>query len=320
MTSNNPYIYPYVLNNPLKFTDPSGYRPVGIFEEETRMTTGSYNSAGSGWDPFGWISGPTGVSHRADPWGGWTYNWGTKQYENRANGSTMDQVSFSSSILPGYLRKYGADTYTNITSMHYENSMFQFTSVPTPTRLVSNMQMWYNPSTSTMLHYDKSANEFYVPHTSTLFSDYMQSLAATKEGGFVFGSPVSEIVTGTASAVSLIRALRNFLKSPIIQTHYGGVKAKHSRSLGRLGTAGDVASTSMSVWNISQNPSNPQYYFDAFSAGMGFVPVYGDLAAIFYTGLSNLLNSVVTNPDNLEYWEEHPGAYEEFLTSGIRSY
>ena len=61
MTSNHPYIYPYVLNNPLSFTDPSGYRPVGIFEEESRMASGSYNSAGSGWDPFGWINNAPGL-------------------------------------------------------------------------------------------------------------------------------------------------------------------------------------------------------------------------------------------------------------------
>lgn len=102
MTSNNPYIYPYVLNNPLRFVDPSGYRPVGIFEEETRMTTGSYNSAGSGWNPFGWITGSTGISYGADPYGGWTYSYSGRSYINNRTGETKSPGDWNNEVAPVY--------------------------------------------------------------------------------------------------------------------------------------------------------------------------------------------------------------------------
>ena len=86
------------MNNPLLFTDPSGYRPDLIFEEERRMTAGQDIGGGGGgsWNPFGWINQwgrPTGISHGADPYGGWTYNWSSGKYE-RYSGETMSATDF----------------------------------------------------------------------------------------------------------------------------------------------------------------------------------------------------------------------------------
>ena len=56
MVSNQSHIYTFALNNPLIFTDPSGYRPEALFEEEERMER---NSASGGFNYFGWIQNGT---------------------------------------------------------------------------------------------------------------------------------------------------------------------------------------------------------------------------------------------------------------------
>jgi hypothetical protein len=82
------------MNNPLLFTDPSGYRPEALFEEEGRLR--SSGGGGGGWNPFGWIKHwghATGISHSADPYGGWSYNWSTGKYE-RYTGEKMSATDF----------------------------------------------------------------------------------------------------------------------------------------------------------------------------------------------------------------------------------
>ena len=95
LNSNNPYIYPYVLNNPLRFVDPSGYRPVGIFEEEALMNNNGGGPSGS-WDPFGWISRGMSMAGWTDMTGPnlsqWHY-WNDNVKGNPLNGESANEFT-----------------------------------------------------------------------------------------------------------------------------------------------------------------------------------------------------------------------------------
>src|SRR6056297_3575261 len=109
------------MNNPLIFTDPSGYRPDLIFEEELRISAGQDFGGGGGgsWNPFGWMNqwyGSTGISWRSDPFGGWTYNSTLGTYENRATGETIHPITDYQrykEVLEPYLYKYADDEANN---------------------------------------------------------------------------------------------------------------------------------------------------------------------------------------------------------------
>jgi len=85
------------MNNPLLFTDPSGYRPDLIFEEERRISAGQDFGGGGGgsWNPFGWIN-------RSMSYVGWTDNvgpsradydyWATNIRGNAAFGEAANSV------------------------------------------------------------------------------------------------------------------------------------------------------------------------------------------------------------------------------------
>jgi len=58
-TSKGVYWYTYVMNNPLRFTDPSGYYLEKAYEE-AELRRGQGGSSSGSWDPFGWLNFTTG--------------------------------------------------------------------------------------------------------------------------------------------------------------------------------------------------------------------------------------------------------------------
>src|SRR6056297_1692662 len=99
------------MNNPLIFTDPSGYRPDLIFEEERRISAGQDFGGGGGgsWNPFGWISSGTEYMQEYITSMSWTYNNG--YHINHHTG----EVAYSNhEFLSSYTKEHGGgyDRYT----------------------------------------------------------------------------------------------------------------------------------------------------------------------------------------------------------------
>ena len=127
-TSEGDYYYTYVLNNPLRFVDPSGYRPVGIFEEEALMNNNGGGPSGS-WDAFGWISNRTGISDIGPTFND-LYVWvtgpdGKKSLQKKENVRTIYSSDHNSSTTiesVGPLSySYNGNSITNGISITYSN-------------------------------------------------------------------------------------------------------------------------------------------------------------------------------------------------------
>jgi len=120
---NRPYWYTYCLNNPLRFTDPSGYYyepqdPKGVAPGRGGGANYQYlyygGSRGAvsngGWDfsHFDFVYNSSMGSNGIEigtTWGdvvnrSWTYAWGTGQYVNTASNTMMSASDFGAYILP----------------------------------------------------------------------------------------------------------------------------------------------------------------------------------------------------------------------------
>jgi murein DD-endopeptidase MepM/ murein hydrolase activator NlpD len=78
--------YSYVMNNPLIFTDPSGYMPNWVQDEYDHYYRNSggddrrNEGGGGGWNPFGWINNSMNI-------GGWTKNPGDYWHYSPVSGT-----------------------------------------------------------------------------------------------------------------------------------------------------------------------------------------------------------------------------------------
>ena len=96
-TSQGVYYYTYALNNPLKYTDPSGYQ---TYLSPGYMAYSNQGSGGGGFDPSDnyWTIGDggsfdTSLDIFSDPTGGWRYSI-AGNYKNQYTGETMYGYDF----------------------------------------------------------------------------------------------------------------------------------------------------------------------------------------------------------------------------------
>jgi RHS repeat-associated protein len=107
---------------------------------------------------------------------------------------------------------------------------------------------------------------------------------------YEYNNPESTLVTLVSSPATTaskfgIKATR--LNNSIIDIHWGMDKAKYAgwiRGLGLLGTTGDLISLGGAINNIAKTGWTANNVVNLVITGIGFIPVYGDIGVILYTG------------------------------------
>ena len=107
----------------------------------------------------------------------------------------------------------------------------------------------------------------------------------------IYDDPESTIVTALSSTLTIISAVAKEIKkalAPIIGEHYGFKGAKYPsgiRLAGTFGTAGDFVSLAGAGNNILQNGGwNTENSVNFGITIVGFIPFYGDVGVLLYTG------------------------------------
>src|SRR6056297_264484 len=97
------------MNNPLIFTDPSGYRPDLIFEEERRISAGQDFGGGGGgsWNPFGWIRNGTDYMQGYITSMSWSYSNGYHHNYHTGEGFFSSSDKIANATMSGIAGAYG---------------------------------------------------------------------------------------------------------------------------------------------------------------------------------------------------------------------
>ncbi|MDM8162160.1 hypothetical protein QUH73_20240, partial [Labilibaculum sp. K2S] len=119
------------------------------------------------------------------------------------------------------------------------------------------------------------------------------SVGASNEG-YRYGNPLADIVTVGGSIASYYKNLPQKM-APIISKHFGGVDFKYGKTVGRLGTLGDVASTVGAINNLTNDPKSVENWADGVFAGAGWIPIYGDYGALLYTSAKSQIPIIQKN-------------------------
>ena len=150
--------YAYVMNNPLKYTDPSGYIFQGPVEPEA---------------PY-WTAGGTMIQvpyQGIIPSGG--YSVGTVDWLGSfdvAHKSAMNQIGFSRRIVRrmavNFALRQLKRNRKKVIKAEIMGNFLVFTTCPSPKNLISNMQLIYHEEFGIYVQRDKSTGDFYQPYSN----------------------------------------------------------------------------------------------------------------------------------------------------------
>jgi RHS repeat-associated protein len=272
--------YTYCFNNPLIFNDPSGYK-----------------SAMSAGDAIDYLYFNTS-------WGG---TWSNEDGFGNGDASSFSSNEEADSYVGYYIdyhqywggtRFANKDAYKiNYINPHYISRDWSLELVGFP----AGDNQWnffqLNPKTGT----------FYIPYTNI----EVNPLSVTNgnnggETGIRLPDSNEEIVTSIAAITSIYKKIPTIM-NPIVSTHYSEVNFKGGKFMGKIGIAGNLVNSYISVVNIINNPSNVVNYSDALFTGIGWVPVYGDFGALLYMGAKNQIN--IRNENILNNRDVNSGVY-----------
>ena|GEM_PF-2555500 len=257
------YWYTYALNNPLRFTDPSGYtyRPPEIDEEKRKWKEGPgnyYSGLNSGYNrnPFANAFSYLNAS------GGWEFSGPTGGYVNRQTGERMSADQFNAQVLdPSFLPSTANYSWEAIGTLTFEG-------IDQPANLYGRV-------------YSDASNS-----GNGLWSGALTFAAGAVviDGPLPIGDAVAAVTVATVGAISGTKAASDYLKSQGVQYT---LRAKTSGNFPvfRFGSAlpsGTQFLNAGDIWKIGQTVQfnfatgrqyrYPQSQLDAW--GVQFVPEF----------------------------------------------
>lgn len=255
--------YAYCLNNPLKYTDPSGNSAYKDYMDATYGEGNYYyrGDAPGSWGPYN-RNGGGGIN-------GYSNNFGRS-------------ISSGATSYEQWASKKNAETTWIQLGFYYRDEKG-------------------NPTTKDGLSgdfwtFEATMHNFPVNTTRGYTSNW--SVAAGQGGGErKYSGAITDVITavgGSSSVYSNFPAYRN----PIINKHYTKLSPKYGTPFGVIGNIGDGIATIGAVYNLKIDPYNPESYADMATAILGWWPVVGDINAILYMGAKDQVYQIQENINN----------------------
>jgi len=279
--------YSYALNNPLKYTDPTGYAPAPILFEDRQGNPGATNQAAANWLNNYTLSGYG--NHLTNPSGEYSQDESSGEYYDTGNGQT---VSYNE-VFQNYISP-------NSTTFKSFGEFMSYMANNSPPSRHRNADLIQNNLTGN--YFDRTPDgKYYVPGTNIQvnpfvnYSDYYFSIGSTGDqagGGdglstnFLAGTTWAGFVAGSKKGYNIIN------NEAIRQGHYNNsirkpgmplddvTSLKVPKGLKIVGKYGGWAFTLYGAYDINNQWSNNEIstgtmMIEQVSNGIGAIPVVG---------------------------------------------
>lgn len=265
--------YSYCLNNPLRYTDPSGY----VFVKKApRWSGASFGNKGHGKSSFIFVPGSMGYSYVGD---------GTYVDNASGNDVSFDEV-YDNYIKPngttfyGEAAKYVYSTITNGNIAHKSNS----------DRTLGHMEGFND----IFFHYDKITNKYYIPYTNIAVNPWkvINSILNASKGvqnSTEGGTQADMSVPFWTPGASIVGIWGDFMGESF-KANPVKVISKTTTALKTIGWAGEAISLGVSFTNLKNNPSSgniARFQTSLGTAGMNLIPEVGSGASFFTSAIDN---------------------------------
>lgn len=276
------------MNNPLNLTDPSGYLSAygDLMMEQNWHEGGSFYYRGNHYvkarnkpyfATYGGIGGGGGGGGGAGLLG---YEGGPTFFDKETgigyiNGESVSSMYFYYSVvLPQSTTPTMDDNLgSGVTILGIDglgNQEVLYEDLETGYLSVQKLPFWR----ITGSYY----NELYYFSGLVAFDIYA---AQASMNSIPYGSTASEIVTLAGSTASFYKNLPG-AQNPTIHKNYVELNYTNGKLLGKVGKMGDFVSLVGAGINVHTDPRNVEYWSDLFFAGIGWVPIFGDLTSSMY--------------------------------------
>ena len=269
--------YSYCMNNPTRYTDPSGYKFEGnrLYNDCQRDSWGDYCQSAAG------AAGRNSIlnAREAHQKSSITYNYDNGKYEY-VNG---EEATFEDAIkmyhFPKKVEKFSTYGFDHLYTFNLNGKNVLFGSIGGEITGFENgsIQVTNNGTGFTL-----NSTDFQIAYAGDLENE-------ENDQNNLYFNHKGDIVTSVSASASIYKKLPTTM-NPILSTHYGEVNFKGGKSMGKIGIAGNLVSTYISGKNIFNDPSKVENYSDALFTGLGWVPVYGDFGALLYMGAKDQIN------------------------------